>query len=119
MLDLCIFTVTKRLIARANKVEKVNLQSDHIIRILNGFMSGAVPHNIVQSFRNARISLILDDDRVVRCNITSDPAQFLLGTPFSDPLGHFVAEEEEDGGDDPNIEIFEMQMLAIFDISEE
>jgi hypothetical protein len=114
MLDLCIFGVTKKLIFRANKLEKVNLQSDHIVRILDGFMAAAVPHNVVQSFRNGGISLLLDDDRVVRCQVTPDTARCLLGQPFADPLTGLtlVADEEEDG--DPNFEIFAGRMLEQF-----
>jgi hypothetical protein len=49
-----------------NKPDKVNLQSDQIVRILDGFMAAAIPHNFVESFKNADISLMLDDDRVLR-----------------------------------------------------
>jgi hypothetical protein len=59
MLDLCIFAVTKKLIARVNKPEKVNLQTDDILRILDEYMAAAVLHNIVESFKNAGIWLIL------------------------------------------------------------
>jgi hypothetical protein len=109
MLDLCIFGVTKRLIFKANKLEKVNLQSDHIIRILDGFMAAAVPRNVVASFRNAGISVMLDDDRVLRCKITPETARCLLGTPFADPLaGLELTDEEEEG--DPNVAVFAVRM---------
>jgi hypothetical protein len=60
MLDLCLFCATKKLIARMNKLERVNVQTDHIVRVLEGFMAAAVPHNIVASFRNAGVSLVLE-----------------------------------------------------------
>jgi hypothetical protein len=53
MLDLCIFAVTKMLIVRVTKLEKVNLQTGHIVRIFDGYMAVAAPHNIVESFKNA------------------------------------------------------------------
>jgi hypothetical protein len=47
-----------------NKLEKVK-GSRIIMRILDGFIAAAVPHNIIDGFKNASISLTLDDDRVV------------------------------------------------------
>jgi hypothetical protein len=111
MLDLCIFAATKRHISRANKLEKVNLQSEHIVKVLDGFMAAAVPHNIVMSFRNAGVSLMLDDDRVLRCKITPETARCLLGTPFADPfMGVELGTEEEEDAD-PNVELFAARML--------
>jgi hypothetical protein len=46
MLDLCIFAVTKQLIMRVNKLQKVNLQTDHIVRIPDGYMAAGVPNNM-------------------------------------------------------------------------
>jgi hypothetical protein len=82
MLDLCVFAVRKRLIFRANKLEKVNLRSDHIVRILDEFMAAAVPHNIVANFKNAGISLILDDERVLRSHVSQETARSLFGSAF-------------------------------------
>jgi hypothetical protein len=111
MLDLCIFALTKRQISRVNKLERVNVQSDHIVRILDGFMAAAVPHNIVASFRNAGISLLLDDDRVLRCQVTPETARCLLGSPFADPLVERALAGEEEDKDDPNIEVFAARMF--------
>jgi hypothetical protein len=52
MLDLSIIATTKRHISRANKLEKVNLESEHIVKVLNGLMAAAVPQHIVMCFRN-------------------------------------------------------------------
>jgi hypothetical protein len=73
-------------------------------------MHTKVPHNIIQSVRNAGISLLLDDDRVIRCNVTPNPTPCIIATPFADTRGN-LAIEKEDEGEDPNLEIFEMQML--------
>jgi hypothetical protein len=67
----------------------------------------SLQNNIVQSFRNAGIWLILDDDCVVTCDITPNMAQCIIGTLFVDPLGNLVT-EEEDEGEDLSIEIFGM-----------
>jgi hypothetical protein len=40
MLDLCVFGIAKKFIRRANKLEKVNLQTSHIVDILGSFMAG-------------------------------------------------------------------------------
>jgi hypothetical protein len=51
MLDLCIFALTTPQFSRLNKVDKVNVKSDHIVRILDGFVAAAVLYNIVMNFR--------------------------------------------------------------------
>jgi hypothetical protein len=49
-------------------------------------MAAAVPHNIVDSFKNAGISLMLDDDRGLRYLVTSETTQCLLEARFADPF---------------------------------
>jgi hypothetical protein len=102
MLDLCIFGLTKRAIMRANRLEKVNIQTDHIVRVLESFMSAAVPHNIIKSFANGGISLILDGDRVIRCQITPHTTRCLLGSPFDLELPPGTSDDQ----DDPDIEVY-------------
>jgi hypothetical protein len=50
MLDLSVFGVIKRHIARVNKLERVNIQTNHIHEILQEFYASATPANIVASF---------------------------------------------------------------------
>jgi hypothetical protein len=59
-LDVSTFGVAKAYISRVNKLEKVNIQTDHIVRILKGFHLAASPPNIIATFRNAGISITLD-----------------------------------------------------------
>jgi Asp-tRNA(Asn)/Glu-tRNA(Gln) amidotransferase C subunit len=61
MLDLLILQVTKRHIARVNKLKQVNIQTNHIREILQEFCTIATPANIVSSFRNSGVSLFMDD----------------------------------------------------------
>jgi hypothetical protein len=70
-----VFGITKGYISRANKLEKNNVQIDHIVRILKGFYAAASPPNIIETFRNAGISLILDSepDEQPRCLVTVTP----------------------------------------------
>jgi hypothetical protein len=74
-LDVSVFGITKGYINRANKLEKNNVQTDHIVRILKGFYAAASPPNIIETFRNAGISLILDSepDEEPRCLVTVTP----------------------------------------------
>jgi hypothetical protein len=51
--------------------------------------------------------MVLDDDCVIKCDITPNTARCIITTPFVDPLGNLVT-EEEDEEEDPNLEIFEM-----------
>jgi hypothetical protein len=69
-------------------------QTDHIVRVLDGFMAAVVPHNIVANFRNAGVSLLLDDDRVICCTVTPETTRCLFGAPFSARLS--IPEEEEE-----------------------
>jgi hypothetical protein len=73
-----------------------NIHQLSLRRILDGFMHAAVPPHIVQSFTNAGISLVPDDDRVIRCYITPNTARRIIGTPFTDSLGNLVTDEEEE-----------------------
>jgi hypothetical protein len=60
-LDLSIFGVTKRLIARVNRTETYSIQTKHIARVVGSFMSAATPLNITQAFRLSDLRLILDE----------------------------------------------------------
>jgi hypothetical protein len=66
-------------------------------------MRTAVPHNIVQNIGNAGISLILDNDPVIRCGLTLNTGRCIIGKPFADPPGNLVTEEENEG-EDPNLD---------------
>jgi hypothetical protein len=68
-------------------------------------MAAAVPHNMVEGFGNAGTSLILDGNGVVRCLITPETAQYLLGVPFTDLFACLALADEENEGDDPNVEV--------------
>jgi hypothetical protein len=75
MLDLCIFGVTKKLIKRANKLEKVSLQTLQIANILENYQA------VTAAFRNAGISLVMDTDRTMRCSATPETSRRVMGLP--------------------------------------
>jgi hypothetical protein len=56
-LDVGVFGIAKRRIRKINRTEEDNIQTSHIIQLMNGFPSAAVPMNIMKSFRNMGISL--------------------------------------------------------------
>jgi hypothetical protein len=116
MLDLCIFGITKKFIRRANKLEKANLQTRHIINILESFMAAAVPRNITGAFRRAGVSLVMDLDRTMRCAITPETTRCVLGSPLVHRLMELVHEEEESEaeGEDPNLEEYMAKMQGQF-----
>jgi hypothetical protein len=60
-LDLCVFGVTKRLMARLNRMDAANVQSVHIARLLSAFHSACNPVSVIASLRNAGIAVHLDD----------------------------------------------------------
>jgi hypothetical protein len=110
MLDLCVFGVTKRLIARLNKLDKrFNVQTSHMVDILTGFHQAASPSTIVASFRNAGISLVMDSERVVRCQISPDTVRCLLDKSALEKLINLPEPSEEDDSSDdidPDTEAF-------------
>jgi hypothetical protein len=119
MLDLCLFGVTKRIIARANRLEKVNVQTDHIVRVLHSFMSPAVPSNIVKSFPNSGRSLILDDERIIRCQITPHTARCVLSEPFELELSDGSSEDGEDLNVEMYLEAFGRLLYGVGEIGSE
>jgi hypothetical protein len=56
-LDVSLFGITKNNIRAINKTENVFVQTNHIVQIFNGFLSAAIPKNIIKSFQNSGISL--------------------------------------------------------------
>jgi hypothetical protein len=127
-LDLCIFGVTKKLIGRLNRLEKMNVQTAHVAQIVNSFLAAATPSNIVETFRGAGISLVVDliDDPkdgqrkpYPVCAVTPETCRCVMGAPFgtedwrteeisSEEDGTFLpsADEDDQEGDDPNVEEF-------------
>jgi hypothetical protein len=93
-LDLSIFGVTKRHLARVNRMEGLNVQSKHIAQVVCAFMSAAVPVNIVQSFRNAGVILAVVDNKVF-CKVEPRQARCLL-----QPITGDKTEVEEVAGED-------------------
>jgi hypothetical protein len=57
MLDLSIFGITKKYLSDFNRLDSLSIQSLHIAKIYSAFITAALPHNIVQSFRNGGIIL--------------------------------------------------------------
>jgi hypothetical protein len=59
-------------------------------------MAAAAPDNVVAGFRNAGVSLIMDEDRVIRDNVTAQTARFLLENVIREELLGLAEEEEND-----------------------
>jgi hypothetical protein len=96
MLDLCIFGITKRFLDRAKRLEKVHIQTAHIVSILESFIAAAVPHNNVACSPNAGMSLLMNEDRIVKCNATLYMTRCLLGLTFQQGLLELLPDKEED-----------------------
>jgi hypothetical protein len=91
--------LTKRLIRRANRLEKVNFQIDHRILILDSFLSAAVPHHVVQSFINDGTSLILDNKGIIRCQINLHRTRCVIGTSLVLGVSGDASDEAEEEGE--------------------
>jgi hypothetical protein len=83
------------------------------MRILDGYMAAFVPHNIVEGVKNAGISFIFDDDRIIQCQTTLETARRFIRVPFPDLLAGIGLEDDEKDSDDPNVEIRASEMSEI------
>jgi hypothetical protein len=98
-LDLCLFAVTKRLLARTNHLETMNIQTKHIARVACSFLAAAVQITIAKTFMLTGICLVKDGDHVF-CTIRPDQARRLLtplesGLPDIDNIMFANSDEEE------------------------
>jgi hypothetical protein len=75
--DLSVFGLTKLLVARVNRIEETNVQSFHSAQVVCSFLSAANPINVIQSFKNAGISLLVADDQLL-CMVTPETARCLM-----------------------------------------
>jgi hypothetical protein len=76
-LDVSLFGIVKNNIRKINKTEDVNVQTSHIIQVLNGFMSAATPTNIIKSYRNSGLSLRRDGMKTF-CDVTPDTVRLYV-----------------------------------------
>jgi hypothetical protein len=109
-LDLSIFGITKRLLARTNRLDSVNIQSAHIARVVCSFMSSANPLNIIHTFSLSGICLVSDDD-VLRCQIRMEKAHRILV-----PFGNVVPgcdERTDASSDEEEIQAFQEEMAGL------
>jgi hypothetical protein len=84
-LGVSTFGTTKRHLAKVNRMDSVNVQSQHIAQVVSSFMSAASPVNIVGTFRSAGIALILASDGSLRCQVCPERARCLLSRTSKDP----------------------------------
>jgi hypothetical protein len=52
---------------------------------------------------------------VIRGDTTPNTTRCIIRTPFAGLLGSLVTETEEDEGEDPNLKVFQMQMLDVWE----
>jgi hypothetical protein len=76
-LNLSTFGITELLLARANRLETVNIQSLHIARVVNTLMSEAPPLNLVARMRGSNLAIA--DEKLI-CRITPRSARYLMAS---------------------------------------
>lgn len=81
-----------------NKSQSVDLQSGHIVMILEEFTAAAIPDGNVKSFTSAGISLMLDENYMMRGVITRDIPRCLLGVPFTARFPEGLRHKRDEGG---------------------
>jgi hypothetical protein len=83
-LDLSLFGITKRLIARANKLDAVNIQTKHIASTVCAFLAAVVLLNIVKTFALSGICLVADARNSLLHNATRPNKAIPLPSAFPD-----------------------------------
>jgi hypothetical protein len=64
---------------RDGPFEARNIQSKHIVDVVNGFLKAAIPNNIVKSFLNAGIAVKLNPQtRELHCHVDPRSARCVL-----------------------------------------
>jgi hypothetical protein len=63
-LDGAMFGITKRMLVRANRMNRLNIQTQYVAQVVCVFLSTATPTNITKNFRNSGINLLIDEDRL-------------------------------------------------------
>jgi hypothetical protein len=102
-LDLSVFGITKRYIARTNALDAVNIQSKHIAAVVCAFLAAAVPVNVVRTFGLSGICLVADAG-VLFCTIRPDRAKRLL-LPLPSPYPEISDISDEDF-DEEELKVF-------------
>jgi ADP-ribosylglycohydrolase len=92
------FGIMKRLVAGANRMDAIKIQSAHIVQAASAFMSVAAPLNIVATFRNTEIDLWITERKLV-CRITPRSAECPMA-----PVHLAIAVDREAEPDDEDTE---------------
>jgi hypothetical protein len=71
-LDLLMFGVMKRLISRINKMETVNVQSNHVTHVVSAFMSADSPLNVIGTFLTSGIAPRRGEYEKLSCRISPE-----------------------------------------------
>jgi hypothetical protein len=89
-----LFGITKRSLARVNRMEGLNVQSSHIASVRSVSMAAATLINIVTTFRRAgnRSLLCLGDSQKIWCGWESAAAPVMLVREIAD-------ENDDDGAE--------------------
>jgi hypothetical protein len=75
-------------------MENVNIQISHILQFLNGFMSTAVPTNIVKSLKNSGISIRREGQQVF-FHVSPETVRLYPAEEVMNAFGPEAAEQAE------------------------
>jgi CRP-like cAMP-binding protein len=120
-LDLSLFGTTKKAILRTNRMDPLNIQTEHIVKVVNSFMSAATPCGVVKTFRRAGLVLVVDGERLV-CQVSPVHATALLKKVrdelhYEFNFGPPMPEEEEEEDDiDADVFFERCQGMALPDV---
>jgi hypothetical protein len=95
-----------------SRIDAANIQNFHLAQVVCLFLSAANPANIIQSFRNAGISVVIAEDRLL-CMVTPKTARCLLEREkVLTPMPLFDEEQFDDETDDDD-EIDEDLLISL------
>jgi hypothetical protein len=84
-------------------MEALNIQTQHVAQVVGPFLSAAVPPNVIQSFRNAGIDVVVDENYLC-CRVISSLARCLLNPASLQPVP--IPEETEDEAAETDMELY-------------
>jgi hypothetical protein len=84
---------------RLNKMDKGNIQSTHVAKLVSAFHSACNPVNVIESFRNAGIVLHLESTGVAVCSVDKYQCRCLL-QHFEAPIAAIEVRQHKGDADE-------------------
>jgi hypothetical protein len=96
---------------RVNRMEKLNIQTQHLGQMVCAFMSAAVPVKVIKNVRNSGIDLLVDRDHLF-CIVIPELAGCFLNLACLQPVS--IPEETEGETAEMEMEVYFEECIELF-----